>query len=601
MKSHRAFPLALAFIVLYAAWQVACGGGAGEIQPPPPAPTITGLATSADALVGKAITLPFQVTGNPTSVTCSVSPGTCTVAFDDASVSYTGAAPSSGGGWTAALTLTATNAGGSATAKVAISLGEITGVTVSPNLVALAMNMTQVFTANVTGSGTFPSTVTWTVPPGMGSIGSDGTYTPPQGVQGFEQVTLTATAADGQTSGTATVNVGFAWVRYYAPEGLTDGGATAMALSSDGTELVVADNRAIPDSPDTAAGLLLLNTQTGELEDSNWTTSPTPSKLYSMSVDPATGTIYAAGYQQDSGTASREALVLKITPGDPLQVTTLASFQLGNVRTEIHVTQFYGGEIYLAVNSDYSPDGWSSGDFIVVLDASGNMTKSPINTDYNSVITGMYISPQWIYATGNELDQNGNIIGTYEGRYDPTTGEAEFPFVGGQYPPLYDSAVFQNAVGEVLMAGTVYYSAAQQSFEISGSDTSFSVNLFGLWDGDNYGSMNITRGVLLNPQGGLTVLGYCAQIGGSATNQTDGCVISWSGSQASGQYLSVIWKQRFDVLHMPGGISAAWWPAVYGSDGTLYLGGVGTDGRTDCGATSCSTAVIGKFVPPPGS
>jgi len=580
-----------------------CGGSSGNnnTQPPPPGPTIAVSPTSASVLVGQTQTFSLTVTGNPT-VTCSVNgPGSCSVS-GTTSVSYTGAAPGSGGDWKATLTLTAANAGGQATASVAIALGQIIGVTIAPTSVALTTAQPQKFTATVQGNGTFDNTVSWSA--SAGAIDSSGNYTPPPEAQGPLTVTVTATSEDATQSASAAVVVIFNWVAYYAPQALNDSGATAIALSSDGTELVVADNRAIPDSPDTAAGLLLFDAKTGELEDSSWTISPTPSKLYSMVTDPATGIIYAAGYQGKG--SSCEALLLKITPGDPLQVTTLTNFQLGNVRTEVHVLQLYGGSIYLAVNTDYQvcPSFCTSGDFVVLVNpSSGNITSElPLRTmSESSDITGMYVSPQWIYATGNILDTSGDITGTYEAHYVPATGEVQPPVVIGESPLLYDSSVFQNAVGELLIAGTVYYSAAQQSFEISGSDASFNGNLFGLWDGGNDGTVSVNRvfGAALNPQGGLTVVGSCSQVGNSDPSQTDGCAISWLGIQPANQYLPIIWSQRFDSAHMPGGTSAVWWGAVYDSQGNLLTAGRGTDGRSGCGATPCSTAVVGKFVPPP--
>jgi hypothetical protein len=111
------------------------------------------------------------------------------------------------------------------------------------------MNMKPVFMAVVSGNGTFPSTVTWTVvPTGMGSIVANqsggnentATYTPPQEeaqLQGFPSVAITATAADGTTVGTATVNLGVTSIAYFAPTGQNDqaaGGGRAAALRSEG-------------------------------------------------------------------------------------------------------------------------------------------------------------------------------------------------------------------------------------------------------------------------------------------------------------------------------------------------------------------------------
>ncbi|MGA2476409.1 MAG: hypothetical protein ABSF73_07290 [Terriglobia bacterium] len=381
-----------------------CGGNGSNnyTQPPPPAPTIAVLPASAGVLVGQTQTFSLTVTGNPT-VTCSVSgPGSCSVAGNVSSVSYTAAAPGSGAEWTATLNLLATNAGGSTTAAVAISLGQITSVTVSPATVALAMNMTQVFAASVAGNGTFPTTVAWTVPGGMGSIvasgtsGSSGTndnatYTPPQGVQGFNGVTVTATAADGTTLGTAVVNVGFASVAYFAPSGQNDQTTGAGALSADYTKAVVADMRAIPGSSETAAGLLLCDITAGTCSDA-WADS-LPSQIYSMATG-AAGGVYATGYEGDG--ASRQVLLLKIIfSGDALQVTKLVpDFQVATgTRTEGQIVKVdQNNNINLAINADCPPaqaNCVNVGGWVFVFDPTGNEESNfPIGSGFPISVTG---------------------------------------------------------------------------------------------------------------------------------------------------------------------------------------------------------------------
>jgi hypothetical protein len=576
MRSRRTFGRfvagAVASLASLAWLSLVISGGGSSQPPPPPAPTIAASPASLDVLVGQKQTV--------------------------------------------ALT-------------VAISLGQITGVTVSPNLVALAMNMAQVFTSNVTGSGTFPSTVTWTVPPGMGSIGSDGTYTPPQGVQGFEQVTVRATVADGQTSATATVNVGFAWVEYYAPQGMNDA-ATAEALSLDQKSLMVADYRTTPGTSDTGtspndtivgtAGLLLFSEQTGELEDSSWI-GPTPSKITDMTTAPD-GTVYAAGFTGNG--SAREAWVLEITVATPLQVTQLPQFQIGSVRTEAHAVQFYQGNIWLGVNSADQetaaecpgPEGdrcSTGGDYAVVMDPSGSREPEwPLNTFglYATSMTGMLVTPQMLYATGNILDVNNNLQTTYFGHYspvDPATGMSQYPVIQWTYPPtFYGSRVFQTGSGELLLAGTLSFTfSVQEGFVITGSDAEFNENLDGQWNGGNGGSPSVSRALTsaLNPdQEGLTSGGSCSQMGGTDASVTDACAISRPGTQPSGQLLPILWAQRFDSAHMPGGAYTALTSIKYDSQGNLLTAGRGTDGGSGCGAAPCQTVTVGNFPPPaPGS
>jgi hypothetical protein len=533
-------------------------------------------------------------------------------------VSYTGAAPASGGDWKATLTLTAANAGGQATASVAIALGQITGVTIAPTSVALTATQSQKFAATVQGSGTFDGTVTWSA--SAGAIDSFGNYTPPPEAGGALTVTVTATSlADSKQSASAAVMVIFNWVQYYAPEGLNDT-ATAVALSSDGTELVVADARditSVPPNPadqhytNQTAGLLLFNSQTGELKDATWTNSPTPSKLLSMVMDPATGTIYAAGYEGND--ADRQALVLKITVADPLRVVELAKFQLNGERTEAHVLQLYGGNVWLGVNSDYkecpAPRRCSTGgDYAVIVDpTSGNREPEwPLNTfgPFGSTsITGMFVSSLYLYATGNIPDSNGNLLTTYLGHYNLTTGESQDPAIEWTYPPtFYNAQLFQNGSGELLLAGTLASSfTVQEGFAMVGWDTQLNENLnAGQWNGDNAGSVSVNRvfGAALNLQGGLTSVGSCSQIGSADPGLTDACAISRPGTQPTSQLVPITWDQRFDRAHVPGGTSAGWAGVIYDSQGTAYLAGWGTDGRSGCGAAPCRTVTVGKFSPP---
>jgi hypothetical protein len=216
--------------------------------------------------------------------------------------------------------LIAGNAGGQTTAKVSITLYHVTGVVVTPAAAVITQlqNPPLKLTAKVQYDGICNNeTVNLTVPEGMGAIASDGTYTPPS-VHGFIKVPVTAVSnADQSVVGSATITVGFAWVQYYAPEGFNDT-ATALALSLDETQLLVADYRTTPGGSDSGisphdtivgtAGLLLFDAQTGELKDSSWI-GPAPSKILSMTTAPD-GTIYAVGFTGNGSV--RQAVVWKI-------------------------------------------------------------------------------------------------------------------------------------------------------------------------------------------------------------------------------------------------------------------------------------------------
>jgi hypothetical protein len=89
--------------------------------------------------------------------------------------------------------------------------GSAESVTVSPSVVGLDANGTQQFTATVLNGSS--QTVSWSInsvtPSGAapGGISATGVYTAPATVTAGEQVTIMATSADQQASGTATVNL----------------------------------------------------------------------------------------------------------------------------------------------------------------------------------------------------------------------------------------------------------------------------------------------------------------------------------------------------------------------------------------------------------
>ncbi len=601
-----------------------CGGNSGNnyTQPPPPAPTIAVLPTSAGVLVGQTQTFSLTVTGNPT-VTCSVNgPGSCSVS-GTTSVSYTGAAPASGGDWKATLALTATNAGGSAAASVSINLGQITGVTVSPATVALAMNMTQVFTATATGNGMFSSAVTWpALGTGMGSIvASDethATYTPPQTgaqVQGFPAVTITATGADGTTVGSATVNLGFASVAYFAPSGQNDQTTGAGALSADHTKAVVADVRAITGSSETAAGLLLCDLTAGTCSDA-WNDSPVPSQIYSMAAG-APGAIYATGYEGD-GTL-RQAVLFKITvSGDALQVTKLVpDFQVAaGTRTQGQIVKVdQNNNINVATNEDCTPAQLSANDCVDVggweftFDPTGKQESDfPMNSAIPIYVTGMDVEPQFTLVASDGLSASGIAYTTLLVLY--VDGQFQNPYQSGGCP-YYTARVFMNGAGDqALRGGQCDVSSTNRQFSLS--STAISNGLidpylpwfFAVWNGDNNGAMsiNLAQNAIPNPQGGGTVMGSLSAIGSTDPNgPTDAGAIAWSGNPTPGSPTPFYWKQRFDPAHAPGGAMYSWNGAAYYADAQevshIVFFGIGSDG-TSCGSTACTKVTVADWIPP---
>ncbi len=83
-----------------------------------------------------------------------------------------------------------------------------TGVSVTPSTATVAGLATQQFSAAVSGTGAFSTTVTWSVDgTGNGTINSSGLYTAPASGVSARNVVVRATAANGTTTGTAAVTV----------------------------------------------------------------------------------------------------------------------------------------------------------------------------------------------------------------------------------------------------------------------------------------------------------------------------------------------------------------------------------------------------------
>ncbi len=611
-----------------------CGGNVGgDVQPPPPSgPTISALPASANVLVGQKLTVTLQTTGSPTKITCAVSsgPGSCSVSTDMSSASYTAAAPAAGGDWKATMTLTATNAGGSATASVAITLGQLTGVAVAPATVAVAMTGRQVFTATATGNGTFSSAVTWpTLGTGMGSIvaSSDGihaTYTPPQEgaqVQGFPSVTVTATGADGTTIGTATVNLGFASVAYFAPSGQNDQATTAGAVSATSTTAmaIVADQRAISGSNGTAAGLVLCDLKKGSCTDA-WSdrdgqNNPLLSQINDIAAAPDGVTFYATG---EEGAPPTQAILLKIVlaGGNALQVTKLVpDFQVASgVRAQGQLVKVdQNGNVYVAINGDcpssqssscvnvggwvyeFGPDGSDKGNF-------------PVAASFPVYVTGMDVEPQYTLISAEALSATtGNI--TSIGLLLYVNGQLYGPYQSGS--GAYHARVFMNGTGDqALAAGQFDVSeATDRRFGISstaidnGQINPYLPTFFAVWNGNNSGAMsiNVAQNAIPNPWGGGDVLGKLSAIGSTDPNgPTDGGLASWPGNPTPGSPTPLLYGLRFDPPHVPGGTVSVLTGGKYykAADGLWHLAlwGDGSDG-TACGASACTKVVVADVIP----
>jgi hypothetical protein len=545
------------------------------------------------------------------------------------SASYTGAAPAAGGDWKTVMTLTATNAGGSATASVAISLGQITSVTVSPATVALAMNMTQVFTATVTGNGTFSSAVTW--PPlgtGIGNIiafdEAHATYTPPQTgaqVQGFPAVTVTATGADGTTVGTTTVNLGFSSVAYFAPSGQNDQATTGGAVSVTSTTAmaVVADQRAISGSNGTAAGLLLCDLKAGSCMDA-WSdmdsqNNALPSQINDIAAATDGVTFYATG---EEGASPTQVMILKIVlAGNALQVTKFVpSFQVASgVRAQGQLVKVdQSGNVYVAVNGDCPSSQSSScinvGGWVYEFNPSGGGEGDfPIATSFPVFVTGMDVEPSYIAIEFDILSATTGIVTSPNLALYAANGQIQFPVQSGF--GVYEARVFMNGDGtQALVAGQYDVSeATDRRFGLRSAAIDNGLidpnlpSFFAEWNGNNSGAMsvNLAQSAIPNPWGGGDVLGSLSAVGSTDPNgPTDGGLASWPGNPTPGSPTPLLYGLRFDSSHVPGGTVSVLKGGKYyeGADGLWHLAlwGNGSDG-TACGTAACTKAVVADVVP----
>ena len=185
-----------------------CGSSGGS-TPPPANPTITAVNASCNptslpagqASQTSSCSASVQGTGSFSSaVTWSASVGTIT-----SSGVYTAPAtvPSSG---SATITATSTqDATKSGTATVTVTAPvTITSISVVCSPVSIQTNQTSICTATVVGTGSFSSSVIWSVSPSMGSISSAGVFTP----AATGTATIVATSSQDTTkSGSTTVTV----------------------------------------------------------------------------------------------------------------------------------------------------------------------------------------------------------------------------------------------------------------------------------------------------------------------------------------------------------------------------------------------------------
>ncbi|HWD00706.1 MAG TPA: glycoside hydrolase family 44 protein [Candidatus Sulfopaludibacter sp.] len=206
-------------------WTVGCGGSSGGTQPPVlVTPTVTVTPGAATVTTAQDLTVSVKVTGGAGNSTPTGSVILTAGAYTSTASALGGGAASikvtAGSLATGTVTLSAkytpdtagaatyNSASGTASVTVNKSSG-VTSITVTPN--SATIGATQQFSADVAGTGTFDTTVTWSVgcptcgsALSAGSISAAGLYVTPYPAPASVTVTATSTQ-DTTMSGSVTV------------------------------------------------------------------------------------------------------------------------------------------------------------------------------------------------------------------------------------------------------------------------------------------------------------------------------------------------------------------------------------------------------------
>jgi len=554
---------------------MACGGGNTQNV------TVTVLPASATLDAGRTLQFLATVTGaSDNSVVWSATCGTIS-----SSGLYT--APTSPATCIVRATSHA-NTDKYATASVTVT--QPLSVSIFPNSITLYTMQTQKFAIVV--SGTVDQAVAWSA--NCGAISQDGLYTAPP-----RQTTCTVVAishADATKSASATITItasplagNFVWLKFYAPQNGTASGK-AVAVTANGT--IVAGIDSVYENAADPVATLAFYVSSGT-QQSVWS-NDIPSSITSMTYDPGTDVVAAAGYTGGAQTSGARAGMLLLASANPPGILLNKTFQLEGMRTEIRAVLIGSDEIFLAVNSDFQQCGLAqgncSGDWIVVTDRQGAILRKFAVGNAAAItlgptsITGLTLAAGSLFVTGDLL--SGSPIppqGSYlevwslDGRLMSTSVPVN-SFAAGALPVL-------DGPGNLYVAGTTFMSAGlwrpeRESIYVGKTDPNTLVQTSEFfWDRISYPSLTITNGVTpLNP-GGLTVVGSVML----QSNWTAGAV-------SLDPDLNVLWRQQFDNL--PTGTASSWNAVAYDTDGQVLLVGTGSTG------TISPAAVIGRFCTP---
>ena len=283
-------------------------GGTGsapvDITIQPPAPVITSASTASGA-VGAAFSYQITASNSPTSYGVT---GTLPAGLSlNASTGEISGTPSATG--TSSVTIGATNAGGTATAALSITIAQPAPVITSPTTASGGVG--SAFSYQIVASNSPASYgVTGTLPAGLSLNASTGEISGTPSATGTSSVTISATNAGG--TGTAALSITITQPAPVISSSLTATGSVGSAFSYQ----IVASNSPTNYSASGLPSGLSINTSTGVISG-----TPTAIGVFTVTIGATNG-----------GGTDTKTLIITINGNLALsQPATASSFQNGNL------------------------------------------------------------------------------------------------------------------------------------------------------------------------------------------------------------------------------------------------------------------------------
>jgi GH18 family chitinase len=322
------------------------------------APTSPSIVTSSplpDALTGAAYSQTL-VAGGTTPITWAVTSGTLPAGLSlGSSTGIVSGTPTAAG--VSTLTVGATNAVGSDSKQLSLTVNAAAtvAVSVSPASAALTTSQTRLFTATVTNTGN--TAVTWSLSPVVGSITSAGLYTAPALIASSQTVTVTATSvADPTKSAAATATFSPPVTVSLTPSSVsllpsqnqtftatvsgTSNTALTWSINPALGSLVSGATTAVYVAPSTAPSTQSVTITATSMADASKTTTAAITLLQAVTVflSPSTVSLAPSGTQQFTATllgANNTAVTWSINPS----VGTISSAGLYTAPSSIQTSQ----------------------------------------------------------------------------------------------------------------------------------------------------------------------------------------------------------------------------------------------------------------------